>query len=248
MKLSILIPVYNEERTVATLLDRVLAVDLGVEKEVIVVDDGSRDDTGKILERYRDRVILAHHERNRGKGAAIRTALTHAVGDYVVPQDADLEYEPADLARLLEKVRAGHRVVYGSRRLHPENREYSSRAFYLGGILVSWVANAIYGLKLTDEATCYKLIERDLITRMELECERFEFCPEVTAKAARLGVSIVEVPIRYHPRPVGAGKKIRARDGLQAITTLLRYRRWRPAGSTSAPTAEGRTPAGPAGR
>lgn len=248
MKLSILIPVYNEEQTVAALLDRVLAVDLGVEKEIIVVDDASRDGTGAVLERYRDRVTLVRHERNRGKGAAIRTALSCATGEYVVPQDADLEYEPADLARLVETARSGgHRVVYGSRRLNPENRQYSSRAFYLGGILVTWVANLLYGLKLTDEATCYKLIERELITRMDLACERFEFCPEVTAKAARLGVSIPEVPILYRPRTMSAGKKIRARDGLEAITTLLRYRRWRPRGSTNAPTAGARRPEGPTG-
>jgi dolichol-phosphate mannosyltransferase len=229
MKLSILIPVYNEEQTVASLLDRVLAVDVGAQKEIIVVDDASCDGTSAVLERYRDRVTLVRHEHNRGKGAAIRTALARATGDYVVPQDADLEYEPADLARLLATARSGgHLIVYGSRRLSPENRHYSSRAFYLGGVLVTWISNLLYGLRLTDEATCYKLIDRELIGRMELVCERFEFCPEVTAKAARLGVPIVEVPITYRPRPVSAGKKIRARDGVEAIATLLRYWRWRP--------------------
>lgn len=229
MTLSILIPVYNEEGTVAVLLDRVLALDIGAQKEIIVVDDASCDGTSAILKRYRDQVMLLRHERNRGKGAALRTALARATGDYVVPQDADLEYEPADLARLLQAARTGeHRIVYGSRRLNPENRRHSSRAFYLGGNLVTWFANLLYGLKLTDEATCYKLIDRQLITRMDLACERFEFCPEVTAKAARLGVPIVEIPITYRPRSVSAGKKIRARDGLEAIATLLRYRRWRP--------------------
>ena len=229
MKLSILIPVYNEERTIADLLDLVLAADLGVEKEVIAVDDASTDGTSAILERYRDRVLVVRHERNRGKGAALRTALEHATGDFVVPQDADLEYEPADLKRLLETARdRGVRVVYGSRRLHEANKQYSALTFYLGGVLVTWVANLLYGLRLTDEATCYKLLDRRLVEAMELECERFEFCAEVTAKAARLRERIVEIPILYHPRHMNEGKKIRAKDGVETILTLWKYRRWRP--------------------
>jgi dolichol-phosphate mannosyltransferase len=229
MRLSILIPVYNEERTLAAILDRVLEVDLGVEKEVVVVDDASTDGTPGVLARYADRVRLLRHERNRGKGAALRTALEHATGDFVVPQDADLEYEPADLARLLEAARAtGARVVYGSRRANRENRQYSALTFYLGGVLVTWAANLLFGLRLTDEPTCYKLVDRGVIMRMNLECERFEFCAEVTAKAARLGERIVEVPIVYRPRHLDEGKKIRARDGIETLTTLWRYRRWNP--------------------
>lgn len=229
MRLSILVPVYNEERTIAAILDRVLEVDLGVEKEIIVVDDASTDNTAGVLERYADRVCLLRHERNRGKGAALRTALERATGDFVVPQDADLEYEPADLARLLEAARAtGARIVYGSRRKNRENRQYSALTFYLGGVLVTWAANLIFGLRLTDEPTCYKLVDRGVIGRMNLECERFEFCAEVTAKAARLGERIVEVPILYRPRHLDEGKKIRARDGLETLTTLWRYRRWHP--------------------
>jgi glycosyltransferase involved in cell wall biosynthesis len=229
VRLSILVPVFNEERTVAALLDRVLEVDLGAEKEVVVVDDASTDGTPAVLARYADRVRLLRHPRNRGKGAALRTALAEATGDFVVPQDADLEYEPQDLKRLLETAgRSGARVVYGSRRLLRENRQYSALSFFLGGILVTWVTNLLYGTRLTDEPTCYKLVARDLLERMDLRCERFEFCPEVTAKAARLGERIVEVPIVYRPRHLHEGKKIRARDGWEAITTLWRYRRWRP--------------------
>jgi dolichol-phosphate mannosyltransferase len=229
MKLTLLIPVYNEEATLAALLDRVLAVDLGVEKEIICIDDASTDRSWSILEQYRDRVTLLRHPRNRGKGAALRTGLAGATGEYVVPQDADLEYEPADIKTLLELARAGkHRIVYGSRRTNPDNRQYSSLGFYLGGNLLTWIANLLYGLRLTDEATCYKLIDRQLLESMELECERFEFCPEVTAKAARLGHAIPEVPIIYRPRPVSHGKKIKPTDGLEAIRTLWRYRRWRP--------------------
>jgi len=229
LKLSILIPVYNEERTVAALLDRVLEVEMGVEKEIIVVDDASTDGTDAVLRPYHARVRLLRHEKNRGKGAAIRTALEHATGDFVVPQDADLEYEPADIALLVQTAKAQNsKIVYGSRRLRKENKRYSALSFYLGGILVTWVANLIYGIRLTDEPTCYKLVERNLIERMDLECERFEFCAEVTGKAARLGEEILEVPVIYRPRPVADGKKIRAKDGIETIQTLWRYRGWRP--------------------
>jgi glycosyltransferase involved in cell wall biosynthesis len=230
VKLSILIPVYNEERTIAEILDRVLSIDVGAEKEIIVVDDASTDGTAKVLERFADRVRVIRHPANRGKGAALRTALAYATGDYVVPQDADLEYEPSDLAALLRAARdRGVKVVYGSRRLHRGNRQYSALSFYLGGILVTWVANLLYGLRLTDEPTCYKLVERRLIERMDLECERFEFCAEVTAKAARLREPILELPILYRPRPMSEGKKIRAKDGIETIRTLYRYRSWKPA-------------------
>lgn len=236
MRLSVLIPVYNEEKTAAALLDRVLAADVGAEKEVIVVDDASTDGTAAILEPFRDRVVLIRHDRNRGKGAALRTALARATGDFVVPQDADLEYEPSDLAMLLRTARErGVRVVYGSRRLHQANRQYSALTFYLGGILVTWAANLLYGLRLTDEATCYKLLDRRLVERMDLACERFEFCAEVTAKAARMGERIVEVPILYHPRHLSEGKKIRAKDGWETLRTLYRYRRWKPAGPAGDP-------------
>jgi len=230
LKLSILIPVYNEERTIAELLDRVLATDVGAEKEIVAVDDASTDGTWPILERYRDRVLLLRHETNQGKGAAIRTALSHATGEYVIPQDADLEYDPTDITRLLATAREGGlRVVYGSRRLNRDNRRYSALSFYLGGILVTWAANILYRLHLTDEPTCYKLVDRKLLRAMDLRCERFEFCAEVTAKVARMGERIHEIPIAYYPRHIHEGKKIRPRDGLETLQTLWRYRRWKPA-------------------
>lgn len=229
MKLSILIPVFNEEQTVAALIDRVLAADVGAEKEIIVVDDGSRDGTWDIIARFKDRVTLLRHPANRGKGAALRTALERATGDFIVPQDADLEYAPDNLRFLVETAeRRGARIVYGSRRLERANRQYSSLSFLLGGIFVTWVANAIYRLHLTDEPTCYKMFDRNLLRRMDLECDGFEFCSEVTSKAARMGEPIIEVPIFYYPRKKSEGKKIRARDGLIAVRTLIRFARWRP--------------------
>lgn len=256
MSLAVIVPVYNEERTIATLLDRLLAVD--VIDEVIIVDDASRDATVERLKPYlapaqvpvaapglsepaypssgaeaasrglaaRPPVRLLRHERNRGKGAAIRTGLAAVTADAVVIQDGDLEYDPCDFLPMLELRRRGAEVVYGSRVLG--RNQFSYRRFYFGGRLLSILSNVLYGLSITDEPTCYKMLSTDLLRRMELECERFEFCPEVTAKAARLGYRIVECPIRYNPRSLEEGKKIGLRDGLEAIWTLLRYRFWRP--------------------
>jgi len=192
-----------------------LATEVGAEKEILVVDDASTDKTSSILEPYRDRVVLLRHERNQGKGAALRTALARATGDFVIPQDADLEYDPADIGGLLSAARErGLRVVYGSRRLKKSNRRYSALSFYLGGVLVTWAANLLYRLRLTDEPTCYKLVDRRLILAMDLSCDRFEFCAEVTAKAARMGEEIVEIPISYNPRHLSEGRKsARAMDG-----------------------------------
>ena len=228
MKLSVIIPVYNEARTVARLVKRVLAVELeGVEREIIVVNDGSTDQSYDVLERIAaqraDLVKVYHHERNRGKGAAIRTALKHVTGDVVIIQDADLEYDPGDYPRLLTLFEDPTvRVVYGSRNLRGNPR--SSWTFYWGGRLVSWVANLLYGSNLTDEATGYKLFRTDLLRSLDLQSDGFEFCPEVTSKVLKRGVEIHEVPISYQPRGLDEGKKISWRDGLEAIWTLIKHR------------------------
>lgn len=259
MKLSVIVPVLNEARTLAIILDRVLAVP--VVDEVIVVDDGSTDETFAIASAYAGRsaaarggapgvipaegeypgagveaatraytdtprVIATRHEKNRGKGAAIRTGLAHVTGDYVVIQDGDMEYDPMDFVKMVREVDRGAAVVYGSRILG--KNAFSYLRFYYGGRVLSVLTNLIYGLGITDEPTCYKMIRTDLLKRMELQCERFEFCPEVTAKAARLGARIVEVPISYAPRSISEGKKIRWTDGLEAVETLWKYRRWTP--------------------
>lgn len=228
MKISIVVPAYNEERTIGVLLDQVLALDLTpVEKEIIVVNDGSHDATEKILSRYSDKVRVYTHERNRGKGAAVRTGFEKATGDYVVVQDADLEYNPEDFRAMLACASSNNaHVVFGSRWLkHPDGgQRKGGLRFYLGGQALTWLTNILYGTHITDEPTCYKMMHRDVLRRITLTSEGFEFCPEITAKIARLGIPIYEVPIRYAPRSLEEGKKIRARDGLIAIWTLLKNR------------------------
>lgn len=228
MKLSIIVPVYNEARTVARLIERVLAVDLdGVEREVIVVNDGSTDRTHDVLEHIASQrpglIKVYHHEQNRGKGAAIRTALEHVTGDIVITQDADLEYDPEDYPRLLALFEdPSVQVVYGSRNLRDNPR--SSWTFYWGGRLVSWFANLLYGSDLTDEATGYKLFRTELLRSLDLQSDGFEFCPEVTGKLLRHDIEIHEIPISYQPRGIEEGKKINWRDGLEAIWTLVKHR------------------------
>lgn len=223
MKLSVIMPVYNERATIAEIIRRVLAVELP--KELIIVDDGSTDGTGELLRQIPPEVAtVLFHERNQGKGAAIRTGLEHVTGEIVIIQDADLEYDPNDYPALVRPiVEGGAQVVYGSRTARPENR-YSHFRFYLGGRLLSSIANLLYGTNITDEPCCYKLFRRDLLKELRLECRGFEFCPEITAKVARRGIPIYEVPIRYSARTVAQGKKISWQDGLYAIWILLKYR------------------------
>jgi glycosyltransferase involved in cell wall biosynthesis len=224
VKLSVIIPCFNERRTILSVLERVQRVDL--EKEVIVVDDGSSDGTREILAQLDGRfpgVRVFFGERNRGKGAAIRAGLEQATGEIVIIQDADLEYDPEEYPTIVAPILAGQaQVVYGSRNMR--RNPHHSFAFYWGGRLVTLVANLLYGSRLTDEATCYKAFLRPVIQRLNLNSTGFEFCPEVTAKVLRRGYAIREVPIAYHPRSHDQGKKIRARDGLLAIWTLLKYR------------------------
>lgn len=230
-KLTIIVPAYNEGRNIGALLDRVLAVRLpyGIGREIIVVDDGSADDTYKVVDNYvkahpQEPLRLLRHERNRGKGRAIRTALEYASGDYLIIQDGDLELDPNDIAVLLRVLVDGdYEVIYGSRFLDKRN-EVLYKRFYWGGRLVSLVANLLYGQNITDEPTCYKLFRAEVMKRIRLRCERFEFCPEVTAKVSKLGIKIHEEPIHYTPRTLEEGKKLRWTDGVKAVWTLLKYR------------------------
>lgn len=228
--LSVLVPAYQERATVRRLLARVVGADtesLGFEKEIIVCDDGSTDGTADEVRAFAagdPRVRLVMHARNRGKGAAIRSALALARGDYCLVQDADLEYDTGDYPRLLAAAAAGAPAVFGTR-FHGGQRPRGMRAaHYAANRLLTALANALYGLALTDEATCYKLVDTALLRSLDLDCDGFDFCPEVTAKLGLLGISVVEVPIGYAARSVEEGKKIRWTDGLVAIKTLVALR------------------------
>jgi dolichol-phosphate mannosyltransferase len=226
LKLSVLIPVHNEESTIEEVILRVGAVDLnGMELEVIIVDDASTDGTPDKLEQYRGRpeLVVLRHEANRGKGSAIRTGLASATGDIVIIQDADLEYDPLEYPKLIAPIVAGEAdVVYGSR--FKGRAENMALRNLVANKILAWAATVLFFRRITDEATCYKVFRADLLRSFDLECERFEFCPEVTAKTLRGGYALVEVPIEYHARTVEAGKKIKMRDGFEALWTLVRYR------------------------
>lgn len=259
MILSIIIPVYNEKNNILKIIEKVINVK--IDKEIIIIDDGSTDGTREILKKlkidnasvsvstethkelktklstptneYRDeqnismleneKLKIIFHEKNLGKGFAIRTGIKEVKGDIILIQDADLEYDPNEYYKLIEPILQGKtEVVYGSRVLKKNPK--ASLIFYLGGRFLSFVTNFLYGTKITDEPTCYKVFSTKLLKSINLECKRFEFCPEVTAKIAKKGYAIFEVPISYNPRSVKEGKKINWRDGVEAVWTLIKYK------------------------
>jgi dolichol-phosphate mannosyltransferase len=227
MKVSIIIPVFNEFRTLGLVLERVCAARLpdGCSKEIVVVDDGSTDGTTQVLtETLRGGIVVGHYSRvNAGKGAAIRAGIALAAGDILLIQDGDLEYDPSDYARVLEPiVRGDADVVYGSRFLgNPSGMAFMNR---VANWILTATANLLYNAAITDEATACKAFRASALRRVDLRCVRFEFCPEVTAKLRRLGYRIYERPISYNARGIAEGKKIRARDGFEALWTLVRCR------------------------
>lgn len=230
--LYVVVPVYNEERTIGKILEKVLAQpSVG---KVIAVDDGSGDGTRSCMEAVRagnPALTVLRHEQNAGKGAAIRTGVKYLSSQHpppssvVIIQDGDLEYDPADYELLLEKMRQGAQVVYGSRFLKPDSEGGYSSTFWhrSGNRLLTSLVNAVSGQHLSDSATCYKMFRWEVLGQIKLQEERFGFCPEVTVKVSRLGIRIVEVPIRYQFRTQAEGKKIRLTDGFKAAYCLLRY-------------------------
>lgn len=226
MKLSIIMPVYNECETLAEILRQVRAVELpGVEKEILVVDDGSSDGSRDILveEAKTWDLQVSYHDQNRGKGAAVRTAIEHATGDLILIQDADLEYDPRDYSTLIRPIVEGRvAVVYGSRFLGP--RKAMLFWHMLGNKLLTLTTNILYNAILSDMETCYKCFRADVIKDIPLRARRFDFEPEVTAKVLKRGHRIFEVPISYYGREYHEGKKISWRDGPVAFWTLIKYR------------------------
>ena len=225
MKLSIVIPVYNEAGTVEALIGRVQTVRLPIAREIVAVDDGSTDGTAEILERLRaDGVVVAHHPMNRGKGAAVRTGIERATGDIILIQDADLEYDPADYPTLLAPLLDGRAdAVYGSRFLGGPHRvllfwHYAANKFF------TLLTNMLYNVNLSDMGVCYKVFRAELLRLFPLREDGFGFEPEVTAKICKRHARLYEVPISYSGRTYAEGKKITWRDGLDYLRCLIRYR------------------------
>lgn len=241
--LSVIIPVFNERNNIEILLSKVDAVP--IKKEIIVVDDGSCDGTPEYISQVSKRKFpdlrLFCHDRNQGKGAAIRTGLSKVKGDIIIIQDADLEYDPKEYIKLIQPIKDGKtEVVYGSRYLNihfydfikkwlrkkiiKDGAEVSYLHHFLGIKILNLLTNLLYNASITDEATCYKVFKTSVLQGITLKCTGFEFCPEITAKIRKKGYHILEIPISYHPRTKEEGKKLKWTHGFNAIWTLIKYR------------------------
>ena len=222
---SVIVPALNEEDTIGEVVERLLAVPL--KTQIIVVDDGSTDKTPAVLRDFGDKILVLTNKARGGKGSAIRQALPHATGVATIIQDADLEYLPEEIPSVVQGILDGKEtVVFGTRFSHgmPKGMALPNK---LVNFLLAWSVRLLYFRKITDEATCYKSFRTDVLKGMDIQCRRFEFCPESVAKAIRMGHQIREVPITYIPRSKLSGKKIRWTDAPEAFWTLLKYRFWR---------------------
>jgi glycosyltransferase involved in cell wall biosynthesis len=220
MKISIIIPCYNEEKTIEKILNKVLSLNL--DKEIIVVDDGSTDRSFEILKKLEkeNNFKLVLHKTNLGKGSAIKSALKFVSGDYVITQDADLELDPNDISKILDcAIKNQADAVYGFRL-----RGDMQSSFYWGGYFLTLFTNILYGIKISDVTMCYKLVKTDIIKNFPLKCKRFEYCPELTAFLAKRKIKIYEVPVNYTPRSLQDGKKLKRRDGFYMLWTLIKNR------------------------
>lgn len=226
MKLSIVIPVYNEKETVNEIVARVLSVKIDADKEIIIVDDGSKDGTRDVLKKLAEDnpdLKILFKEVNSGKGDTLKEGFRHTSGDYVIVQDADLEYDPSDYQKLLDAVKNKcDTTVYGSR-FSGIYKDMTNLHFF-GNKFLTLLTNIIFGVSLTDMETCYKLIPGDFARKINIKSKKFNFEPEITAKILKSGMSIVEIPIVYKGRSFSEGKKITWKDGLSAVFTLIRYK------------------------
>ena len=229
MTLSIVIPVYNEKETVLKLLKQLAAVDFGVDAEIIIVDDYSTDGTREILHSLKGQTLtnikVIFKDKNQDKGAALRRGFDQASGEIIVVQDADLEYHPQDLPKLIKPILQGRTsIIYGSRFLPPHHKNYF-RLHYLGNYFMAWLFRFLYPTKITDPATCYNIFKRDILNKIPpLRLNGFEMEPEFTAKVLRAGYHILELPIQYQARSLVEGKKINWRHSFKYIWTIIKYR------------------------
>jgi glycosyltransferase involved in cell wall biosynthesis len=226
MKLSIVVPVYNEKDTIESILSRIMNANVyNMEREIIVVDDFSTDGTKDILEKYRDTAVkVFYHDKNKGKGAALKTGFNKVTGDFVIVQDADLEYDPKDYEKLLKPlIDSRADVVYGSRFMGGEPHRVIYFWHYLGNKFLTMFSNMFTNLNLTDMETCYKLFRKEVLDRITIEEDRFGFEPEITAKVSMLDVRIYEVGISYSGRSYSEGKKIGFKDGFRTLYVIVKY-------------------------